>query len=80
MEQNSEKLPCPEFPFFGAKYPDARCIDGKLWDLDSDENGVFTVGGDCPCPFCNKSEFLCMTGWDRDYYDLWVKKMRDRYQ
>ena len=25
---------CPEFPFFGASYPDARCINGYLWDLD----------------------------------------------
>lgn len=25
---------CPEFPFFGASYSDARCINGYLWDLD----------------------------------------------
>lgn len=30
-EQNKQ---CPEFPFFGASYPDARCINGYLWDLD----------------------------------------------
>jgi hypothetical protein len=44
---------CPEFPFFGAKYPDARCIDGYLWDLDSYEDGLLTQGGEVPCPFCN---------------------------
>lgn len=26
------KHPCPEFPFFGASYPDAHCINGYLWD------------------------------------------------
>ena len=24
-----------EFPHFGASYPDAHCIDGYLWDMDS---------------------------------------------
>lgn len=51
-----------EFPYFGATYPDARCIDGYLWDLDSaesTEDGVyFTSGGDEPCPFCNEKEWL----------------------
>lgn len=28
------KKQCPEFSFFGASYPDARCINGYLWDLD----------------------------------------------
>lgn len=51
-----------EFPYFGASYPDAHCIDGYLWDLDSGESdGVcvyFTIGGDEPCPFCNEEEWL----------------------
>lgn len=49
---------CPEFPFFGATYPDARCIDGYLWDLDScdDSQEYLTSGGDEPCPFCNYAE------------------------
>lgn len=50
--------PCPEIPFFGARYPDARCIDGYLWDLDSDEDGKLTQGGDIPCPFCNTEKFI----------------------
>ena len=52
-EQNKQ---CPEFPFFGASYPDARCINGYLWDLDKcDENGNLYGVGDIPCPFCNLS-------------------------
>lgn len=47
-----------EFPYFGANYPDAVCIDGYLWDMDSwDGNGYF-IGGDEPCPICNKDKWL----------------------
>jgi len=49
---------CPEFPFFGATYPDAVCIDGILWDLDSYEDGLLTQGGEIPCPFCNQDGFI----------------------
>lgn len=50
---------CPEFPYFGASYPDATCIDGKLWDLDKcDENGLYSSGDNPPCPFCNQEEFI----------------------
>lgn len=48
---------CPEFPHFGANYPDARCIDGYLWDLDSYDNGQLWNGGNDPCPFCNSQEY-----------------------
>lgn len=47
-----------EFPHFGANYPDARCVDGYLWDLDSYEDGCLTIGGDDPCPVCNTKEWL----------------------
>lgn len=58
MTELFETNQCPEFPHFGAKYPDARCIDGYLWDLDSgDENGL-THGGDDPCLFCNTEEYI----------------------
>ncbi|MCZ4244966.1 hypothetical protein [Pedobacter punctiformis] len=58
---NYEIKQCPEFPFFGASYPDARCIDGYLWDLDwCDENGRLTKGGEYPCPFCNSEESIQM--------------------
>lgn len=50
---------CPEFPFFGASYPDATCIDGKLWDLDScdEPKGPLYNGGEFSCPFCNPKDF-----------------------
>ncbi|MDR2917832.1 MAG: hypothetical protein LBV72_00495 [Tannerella sp.] len=55
----SVKGRCPEFQAFGARYPDARCIAGYLWDMDSDDgNGNFTIVGDVPCPFCNTNEWL----------------------
>ena len=49
-----------EFPFFGAKYPDARCIDGYLHDMDKcDENGnLYLMDESYPCPFCNREEFI----------------------
>lgn len=58
-----EKKGCgKEFPYFGASYPDAHCIDGYLWDMDSGEatedGWVYTSGGDEPCPFCNTEEWL----------------------
>jgi len=49
---------------FGAPYPDARCIDGYLWDEDSgcqdpeDECiWLYDKGGEDPCPICNMSEY-----------------------
>ena len=59
----SKELGCGiEFPYFGANYPDARCIDGYLWDMDSGESngdGIdFYSGGDEPCPVCNTKEWL----------------------
>lgn len=51
---------CPEFPHFGAHYPDACCINGYLWDLDkydADAGGLYG-GGDDPCPFCNTEEYI----------------------
>jgi hypothetical protein len=62
----SQQNQCPEFPHFGARYPDARCIDGFLWDLDScdeiDGQTCFTHGGDDPCPFCNTEKYLEFMG------------------
>lgn len=52
------KEQCPEFPFFGAHYPDACCIDGYLWDLDKFEDGQLYGGGEEPCPFCNTDTFI----------------------
>lgn len=55
----SDKKQCPNFPFFGASYPDAGCIDGQLWDLDKcDESGLYSSGDNPPCPFCNTEAFI----------------------
>ena len=58
MEQ--EELGCGiEIPYFGANYPDAKCIDGYLWDMDSyEDDGCFHIGGDEPCPICNTKVWL----------------------
>lgn len=59
MEENKEqKEKCPEIPFFGATYPDGRCIDGYMYDLDSYENGFLTSGGESLCPFCNSETII----------------------
>lgn len=53
------KKQCGEFPYFGATYPDATCIDGYLWDLDKcNDDGSLYGGGEDPCPFCNTDEYV----------------------
>jgi len=54
------EIVCPDIPFFGANYPDATCIDGRLWDLDScdEPGGPLFGGGDVPCPFCRPQEHI----------------------
>lgn len=58
MSENNK--PCPQFPYWGAHYPDACCVDGKLYDLDRcDENGnLYEPIDDIPCPFCQTEEFI----------------------
>jgi hypothetical protein len=59
MEDNTKVKPCPEFPYFGAWYPDATCIGGTLQDLDDcDSDGNIFLSKDVPCPFCNTESFL----------------------
>jgi len=44
---------------FGANYPDSMCIDGLLWDADSDDgDGYLTNGGELPCPRCATAGYL----------------------
>lgn len=47
-------------PYFGASYPDACCIGGYLWDLDSchEPGGPLHSGGEVPCPQCNHEAWL----------------------
>lgn len=37
LNSTSMRNTCPEFPLFGANYPDATCIDGILYDLDRED-------------------------------------------
>jgi len=56
---SSTVVSCPNFPYFGASYPDAGCIDGQLWDLDKcNDNGLYSSGDNPPCPFCNTEAFI----------------------
>ena len=72
LPEESENHGCGvEFPHFGANYPDAKCIDGYLWDMDSYENGIYTIGGDDPCPICNTEK------WLKDVLDDEIFKTRD---
>lgn len=50
---------------FGAYYPDAICIDGELWDLDScnEPGGALHSGGDIPCPSCDPKGFIEYHTW-----------------
>jgi len=43
---------------FGAPYPDAVCVDGFMWDLDSEEDGFMSSGGDIHCPLCETAKWL----------------------
>lgn len=44
---------------FGSAYPDAVCIDGHLWDLDSgDGDGYLSHGGEMACPQCNLKDLF----------------------
>lgn len=85
---------CPEFPFWGASYPDACCIDGKLFDLDrcDDEGNLYQPGDDVPCPFCqtedfiecdvfNKADLICEELMEDDSveeYDLHFEEAREK--
>lgn len=43
IEMSENKKTCPQFPYWGASYPDACCINGKLYDLDRcDETAICT--------------------------------------
>lgn len=73
---------CPEFPYFGARYPDARCIDGNLHDMDNcDEHGnLYANSGDDPCPFCRTDEYIerHTEDCDGDGNEVTVESERER--
>lgn len=76
------KKQCPEFPYFGARYPDACCIDGYLWDLDKYDDGQLYGGGEEPCPFCN-TEFFIEQHEDeensRESLLAYIEKLKEKY-
>ncbi len=85
MKQLNTKLACPEFPYFGAPYPDARCVEGYLWDLDkcTDDGGLYG-GGEEPCPFCNSKEFVrhhtdSLNGTTRKRLFEHVERLKEKY-
>lgn len=62
------------FPYFGASYPDACCIDGYLYDmddLDEEEDCLCKMHEKHPCPFCNWDEFKAK--WNENAEDLFVE-------
>ena len=71
---------CPEFPYFGASYPDATCVDGRLYDLDNcDINGnLYEPGEYSPCPFCRPEEFIEHNGMSREEYDTYMNDLKER--
>ena len=77
MEDNKDtKGCCREFPFFGAFYPDAKCIDGYLWDMDSYDNGKYYSGGNEPCPFCNKDKFITANEISDEEYQKYINNLQ----
>lgn len=74
---------CPEFPYFGAHYPDATCIDGHLWDLDKYEDGHLYGGGEVPCPFCNSELFIEYEGAETKKQKrrilAWIERLKRKY-
>jgi hypothetical protein len=93
MEDTNKALAeqCPEFPHFGARYPDATCIDGYLWDLDKCDtiNGETQLygGGDDPCPFCNTEAYIEWAGVDPEDEEAptkeqvlnYINQLKERY-
>lgn len=84
QQSPSSKNPCPEFPYFGAWYPDACCIDGFLWDLDKFEDGQLYGGGEEPCPFCNRESFIEVyldedNGDTREVLEAYISRLEAKY-
>lgn len=74
METN-RKEQCPEFPYFGASYPDACCIDGYLYDMDDCVDGCLCeMQEKHPCPFCNWDEFKAKWNENAEEYFEYIKE------
>ena len=69
LNSTSMRNTCPEFPLFGANYPDATCIDGILYDLDNvgDDGVLIKPLEEIPCPFCRTEEFIRYDPFNKEY-------------
>lgn len=84
MEKTKNKGCGIEFPFFGAAYPDAVCIEGYLWDMDSCDGNSYFIGGDIPCPVCNTEEWLELVLENESFQSReealeYVEKLKKKY-
>lgn len=92
LNSTSMRNTCPEFPLFGANYPDATCIDGILYDLDNvgDDGVLIKPLEEIPCPFCRTEEFIRYDPFNkeysmdseediRDWYMSYINEMRNKY-
>lgn len=78
LNSTSMRNTCPEFPLFGANYPDATCIDGILYDLDNvgDDGVLIKPLEEIPCP----KEYSMDSEEDiRDWYMSYINEMRNKY-
>lgn len=71
-----------EFPPW-ARYPDAKCIDGLLYDMDSRDEDLqgYTSGGDEKCPVCHPEWWLdsCKTEDERKGCLEWIEGLKEKY-
>ena len=92
LNSTSMRNTCPEFPLFGANYPDATCMDGILYDLDNvgDDGVLIKPLEEIPCPFCRTEEFIRYDPFNkeysmdseediRDWYMSYINEMRNKY-
>lgn len=92
LNSTSMRNTCPEFPLFGANYPDATCMDGILYDLDNvgDDGVLIKPLEEIPCPFCRTEEFIRYDPFNKEYsmdseedikdwYMSYINEMRNKY-
>lgn len=81
LNSTSMRNTCPEFPLFGANYPDATCIDGILYDLDNvgDDGVLIKPLEEIPCPFCRTEEFIRYDPFNKEYSMDSEEDIRDWY-
>lgn len=76
MSKNEEV--CPEFPFWGASYPDACCVNGVLQDLDyCDEMVIFMIKENMfLVHFVRQKNLLSMTRFQKKMNFMRILRMK----